>query len=118
MRKDNQDTGAVESLTRWAMALHSRRGFLNGLGKFGLSTVAAIVGVSLAPQMVSATAPACPEPCEGPCSSGLTPSCCITGGKRCCWQCPCDFADVCGSYGYFTQSGSNCVFSCACYGCP
>jgi hypothetical protein len=107
----------MDTLTQGAIARHSRRGFLGGIGKVGLMFVGIAAGFGLGPEIARAYIP-CPDSCVGPCNP--TRSCCISGGEQCCQYCPCGCCTPpeCQSVGtWYRIDQDNCGFLCSCVAC-
>jgi hypothetical protein len=109
--------GLFGMVTEQAVAQHSRRGFLGGVGKLGLGALGLFTGLGIAPQLggagraAYASSLSCSSGCLGPCSSSTSQVTC--GGYQCTINCTGGF---CGTFACakadLTFSGSRCTPSC------
>ncbi len=117
MSDTQKEIGVVDVVTQYAMKQHSRRGFLNIVGKGGLLLAGVFGGMGIATQEAHAYIP-CPPSCTGGCDP--CQSACITGGRKCTEYCQDPFcpAELCNplcgqAFGYWTQTGpTSCEFYC------
>ncbi len=85
MNEWKKQVSLVDTLTRFVMRQHTRRGFLRSLAKGGAAVVAIGVGIGGSGKNVFAQS-GLPDPCYGECS--LYSSYCYSGGERCFISCP------------------------------